>query len=129
LVLLDNGWWSIVSLKQLTGLAADLKCTHVNSCLVEPQSYDASTKKTLGQTLIDNWVNNDTLASMTTPDHHETAAAQELCIEAWHLAKQYTFDPGDFEAATVALLARAIELTTKKELTLCYQQNNTISNN
>jgi hypothetical protein len=101
----------------------------VNSCLVELACYDTSTKKTLGQTLIDNRVNNDTLASMTTPDHHETAAAQELCIEAWHLAKQYTFNPGDFEAATVALLARAIELTTKKELTLCYQQNNTISNN
>jgi hypothetical protein len=101
----------------------------VNSCLVEPPSYDASTKKTLGQTLIDNRVNNDTLASMNTPDHHETAAAQELCVTAIQAVKQYTFDPGDLEAATVALLARAIELTTKKELTLCYQQNNTISNN
>jgi hypothetical protein len=101
----------------------------VNSCLVEPPSYDASTKKTLGQTLIDKRVNNDTLASMNTLDHHETVAAQELCVTAIQAVKQYTFDPGDFEAATVALLARAIELTTKKELTLCYQQNNTISNN
>ena len=73
-------------------------------------------------------VNNDTLASMTTPDHHETVAAQELCVTAIQAVKQYTFDPGDFEAATVALLARAIELTTKKELTLCYQQNFTTSN-
>jgi hypothetical protein len=101
----------------------------VNSCLVEPQSYDASTKKTLGQTLIDKLVNNDNLASMTTPDHHETLAAHELCLTAIQSVKQYTFDPGDFEAATVALLARAIELTTKKELTLCHMQKRiTLSN-
>jgi hypothetical protein len=74
-------------------------------------------------------VNNDTLASMTTPDHHETVAALEVCVTAIQAVKQYTFDPGDFEAATVALLARAIELTTKKELTLCYQQNSITSNN
>lgn len=97
----------------------------MNSCLVEPQSYDALTKKTLGQTLIDKLVNNDNLASMTTPDHHETVAAQELCVTAIQAVKQYTFDPGDFEAATVALLARAIELTTKKELILCYKKNST----
>jgi hypothetical protein len=95
----------------------------VNSCLVEPQSYDALTKKTLGQTLIDKLVNNDNLASMNTPDHYETVAAQEVCVTAIQAVKQYTFDPGDFEAATVALLARAIELTTKKELILCYKKN------
>jgi hypothetical protein len=101
----------------------------VNSCLVEPQSYDASTKKTLGQTLIDKQVNNDNLASMNTPDHYETIAAQELCVTAIQSVKQYTLDPGDFEAATVALLARAIELTTKKELTLCHMQKRiTLSN-
>jgi hypothetical protein len=97
----------------------------VNSCLVEPQSYDALTKKTLGQTLIDKLVNNDNLASMNTPDHYETVAAQEVCVTAIQAVKQYTFDPGDFEAATVALLARAIELTTKKELILCYKKNST----
>ena len=95
----------------------------MDSCLVEPPSYDASTKKTLGQTLIDKLVNNDNLASMTTPDNQEYFAAQELCVTAIQAVKQYTFDPGDLEAATVAVLARAIELTTKKELTLCYQQN------
>ena len=74
-------------------------------------------------------VNNDNLASMTTPDHHETVAAQELCVHAIQSVKQYTLDPGDFEAATVALLARAIELTTKKELTLCHMQKRiTLSN-
>jgi len=73
--------------------------------------------------------NNDNLASMTTPDHHETLAAHELCITAMQSVKQYTFHPGDFEAATVALFARAIELTTKKEINLCYQQNSTTSNN
>jgi hypothetical protein len=65
------------------------------------------------------------LASMNTPDHYETVAAQEVCVTAIQAVKQYTFDPGDFEAATVALLARAIELTTKKELILCYKKNST----
>ena len=71
-------------------------------------------------------VGNDNLASMTKPDQNETAAAQELCVTAIQAVKQYTFDPGDFEAATVALLARAIELTAKKELNLCYKPNSTI---
>jgi hypothetical protein len=78
---------------------------------------------------MDKQVNNDTLASMTTPDHHETVAAQELCVTAIQAVKQYTFDPGDFEAATVALLARAIELTAKKEIALCYKPNSSILNN
>ena len=101
----------------------------MNSCLVEPQCYDASTKKTLGQTLVDKLVNNDTLAGMTTPDQHELDAAWELRFEALQSIKQYTFDPGDFEAATVALLARAIELTAKKEIALCYKPNSSILNN
>ena len=74
---------------------------------------------------MDKLVNNDNLASMNTPDHYETVAAQEVCVTAIQAVKQYTFDPGDFEAATVALLARAIELTTKKELILCYKKNST----
>jgi hypothetical protein len=87
------------------------------------------TRNILGHTLIDKLVGNDNLARMNTPDHNETAAAQELSIEAWHLARQYTFNPGDFEAATVALLARAIELTAKKEVQICYKQNGSTSNN
>jgi hypothetical protein len=71
-------------------------------------------------------VGNDNLVGMTTPDHHETVAAQEVCVTAIQAVKQYTLDPGDFEAATVALLARAIELTTKKELTLCYKPKSSI---
>jgi hypothetical protein len=126
LVLLDDLRGSIVCLKQLTSFTPNLKRSHVDSCLVETQSYDPSTKKTLGHTLIDKLVGNDNLASMNTPDHHETVAAQEVCVTATQAVKQYTFDPGDFEAATVALLARAIELTTKKELNLCYKQNSTI---
>jgi hypothetical protein len=98
----------------------------VDSCLVEPQSYDASTEKTSVFTPMYKQVGNDNLASMNTPDHHETVAAQEVCVTAIQAVKQYTFDPGDFEAATVALLARAIELTAKKELTLCYKPNSTI---
>jgi hypothetical protein len=98
----------------------------VDSCLVEPQSYDASTKKTSVFTPIYKQVGNDTLAVMTTPDNQEYFAAQEVCVTAIQAVKQYTFDPGDFEAATVALLARAIELTAKKELNLCYKPSNTI---
>ena len=82
-------------------------------------------KKTLGQTLIDKRVNNDTLQSMTTLDQHETDAAWELCIDALQAVRNYTNDPGDFEAATVALLHRAIELTTKKEVEICYKKNTT----
>jgi hypothetical protein len=95
----------------------------VNSCLVEPLSYCSTNKKTLGQTLIDKRVNNDTLQSMNTPDQHETDAAWELCIDALQAVRKYNFDPGDFEAASVAVLCRAIELTTKKEVEICYKKN------
>jgi len=60
---------------------------------------------------------------MTTPDQHEALAAHEICLAAIQSVKQYTFDPGDFEAASVALLCRAIELTTKKEVEICYKKN------
>jgi len=66
---------------------------------------------------------------MNTQDHREMLAAQELCVTAIQSVKQYTFDPGDFEAATVALFARAIELTTKKEIELCFKKNATTSTN
>jgi hypothetical protein len=101
----------------------------MNSCLVEPQSYGATNKKTLGHTLIDKLVGNDNLVSMNTPDHHELDAAWLLCIDALQSIRQYTFDPGDFEAATVAVLCKAIELTAKKEVEICYKQNgSTLSN-
>jgi hypothetical protein len=87
------------------------------------------TKKILGHTLIDKLVNNDNLASMTTPDQRETDAAWELCIDALQAIRQYTFDPGDFDAATVAVLCRAIELTAKKEVEICYKQSGTTSTN
>lgn len=104
-------------------------CVHVNSCLVEPQCYDPTIKKALGQTLVDKQVNNDNLLGMTTPDKHETEAAQEICVTAIQAVKQYTFDPGDFEAATVAVLARAIELTARKEMTLCFKPSSSTLNN
>ena len=87
------------------------------------------TKKVLGHTLIDKLVGNDNLARMNTPDQHEHDAAWELCIDALQSVQRYTFDPGDFEAATVALLARAIELTAKKEVEICYKQNGSTSTN
>jgi hypothetical protein len=66
---------------------------------------------------------------MKTPDQHETDAAWELCIDALQSVRQYTFDPGDFEAASIAVLCRAIELTAKKEVQICFKQNSSISNN
>lgn len=72
---------------------------------------------------------NDTLQSMTTPDQHETDAAWKLCIDALQAIRQYTFDPNDFEAASIAVLCRAIELTAKKEMILCFKPNNTTSTN
>ena len=74
-------------------------------------------------------VNNDTLASMTTPDQHELDAAWELCIDALQHIRRYTFDPGDFEAASIAVLCKAIELTAKKELEICFKQNASTSTN
>lgn len=58
---------------------------------------------------------------MTTPDEHETFYAEALCVIASHTVKGYVTDPTDYEAATIALLSRAIELTAKKELVLCFQ--------
>ena len=97
-------------------------CVHVNSCLVEPQSYDASTKKTSVFTPMYKRVNNDTLTGMTTPDQHEIDAAWALCIDALQAIQRYTFDHGDFEAASIAVLCRAIELTAKKEVEICYKK-------
>ena len=87
------------------------------------------TKKVLGHTLIDKLVDDDNLASMTTPDQHELDAAWELCIDALQAVQRYTFDQGDFEAASVAVLCKAIELTAKKEVQICYKQNGSTSNN
>ena len=66
---------------------------------------------------------------MKTPDQHELDAAWELCIDALQSIRKYTFDPGDFEAASVAVLCKAIELTAKKELILCFKQNSITSSN
>jgi hypothetical protein len=74
-------------------------------------------------------VGNDNLVSMTTPDQHELDAAWELCIDALQAVQRYTFDQGDFEAASVAVLCRAIELTAKKEVEICYKQNGSTSSN
>lgn len=74
-------------------------------------------------------VGNDNLVSMTTPDQHELDAAWMLCIDALQAIRQYTFDPGDFEAASVAVLCRAIELTAKKEVEICYKQSGSTLNN
>jgi hypothetical protein len=87
------------------------------------------TRNILGHTLIDKLVGNDNLVSMNTPDQHELDAAWGLCIDALQAIRQYTFDPGDFDAATVAVLCRAIELTAKKEVEICYKQSGSTSTN
>lgn len=63
---------------------------------------------------------------MNTPDQNETDAAWKLCIEALQAIQQYTFNPEDFDAATIAVLCQAIELTAKKEMILCFKKNDTI---
>jgi hypothetical protein len=60
---------------------------------------------------------------MTTPEQHEIDAAWALCIDALQSIRQYTFNPGDFEAASIAVLCKAIELTAKKEVEICYKKN------
>jgi hypothetical protein len=66
---------------------------------------------------------------MKTPDQHEIDAAWGLCIDALQAIRQYTLDPGDFDAATVAVLCKAIELTAKKEVEICYKQSGFTSTN
>lgn len=65
---------------------------------------------------------------MKTLEQHETDAAWFLCIDALQAIRQYNFDQGDFEAATIAVLCRAIELTAKKEVEICFTKSSTISN-
>lgn len=75
---------------------------------------------------MDKQGNNDSLHCMNTPDQHEIDAARKLCIEALKAIRQYTFNPEDFDAATIAVLCQAIELTAKKEIILCFKKNDTI---
>jgi hypothetical protein len=58
---------------------------------------------------------------MTTPDEHETLYAKPICAIASLTVRGYVTDPADYEAATIALLSRAIELIAKKELVLCFR--------
>lgn len=78
---------------------------------------------------MDKRTGNDNLAGMNTPDKHETEAAWELCIQALQAIRQYTSDPGDIDAATIAVLCRAIELTAKKEVEICYKRSSSTSTN
>jgi len=120
-VSLCANWHTIYAVQAAN--SCQICCVHVNSCLVEPQCYDAFNKKTLVFTPMYKQVNNDNLASMTTPDQHELDAAWLLCIDALQAVQRYTFDQGDFEAASVAVLCKAIELTAKKEVEICYKQS------
>jgi hypothetical protein len=57
---------------------------------------------------------------MTTPDEHETLYAKLICASASLTVRGYVTDPADYEAATIALLSRAIELTAKKEVQISF---------
>jgi hypothetical protein len=57
---------------------------------------------------------------MTTPDEHETAEARLLVVLAAHSVSRYVSNPYDYQAARIALLARAIELTAKKEVQISF---------
>jgi len=101
----------------------------VNSCVVEPQSYDASTKKTLGQTLIDKHFNDANLHGMKTPDQLELESALLIEAHAYIHAANNCPNFQDWEAASVAILAKTIELITKKEIEICFKKNASTSSN
>jgi hypothetical protein len=57
---------------------------------------------------------------MTTPDQYETSEATMLVVLAGHAVSRYVSNPDDYQAAKIALLARAIELTARKEVQISF---------
>ena len=53
-----------------------------------------------------------------TPDKHEQDCAEALLGYAYNLALTYNHNPGDMDASIIALLVRAIELYSKKEINM-----------
>ena len=66
---------------------------------------------------------------MKTPDQLEHESA--LLMEAYVYMQAANNCPNfqDWEAASVAILSKTIELITKKEIEICFKKNNTTSNN
>jgi hypothetical protein len=53
-----------------------------------------------------------------TPDQHEQDCAEALLGYAYNLAATYNHNPGDMDASIIALLVRAIELYSEKEINM-----------
>lgn len=66
---------------------------------------------------------------MKTPDQLEHESA--LLIEAYAYMQAANNCPNfqDWEAASVAILAKTIELITKKEIEICFKKNSSILTN
>lgn len=59
---------------------------------------------------------------MKTPDQLEEDSAKFLRLIVMEEAFMNCLNPEDWDAATVAILTRAIELITKKEVQICYKK-------
>jgi hypothetical protein len=63
---------------------------------------------------------------MKTPDQLEEDSAQHIRDLAMLEAYTNCAHPGDWDAAAMSILKRAIEIITKKEMEICYKQNSSI---
>lgn len=63
---------------------------------------------------------------MKTPDQLEAESAQHIRDRTMVEAYINCPHPGDWDAAAIAILTRAIEIITKKEIEICYKKNSTI---
>jgi hypothetical protein len=53
-----------------------------------------------------------------TPDQHEQDCAEALLGYAYNLALTYNQNQGDMDASIIALLAKAIELYSEKQVSI-----------
>jgi hypothetical protein len=53
-----------------------------------------------------------------TPDQFEQDCAEALLGYAYNLALTYNHNPGDMDASIIALLAKAIELYSEKQVNI-----------
>jgi hypothetical protein len=63
---------------------------------------------------------------MKTPDQLEEDSAHHIRDVTMLEAYINCPCPGDWDAAAVAILSRAIEIITKKEVEICYKKNSSI---
>lgn len=59
---------------------------------------------------------------MKTPDELEEASAKRMRIAAINESMHNCMNKQDWDAAAMAILTRAIELITKKEVEVCFKK-------